>query len=170
MSISAKGDLAAYLQSRYRLCALTSSQRRAAGRGGCAVTSASRSLPGLRIPPRQPKICRDQNLRVPSQKASGTWQKGAARLHLPRASAPGDEGSPSKHPPGTQGLPRPPAFPAEKAGIPLPGAAESRERAPTALACPCRVISAWSYLGWALAPGEECVPMGQVVRLSCGML
>lgn len=40
-----EGYLASYLQSWCRLCASTSSHRRAAGRGGCTVTSASPTLP-----------------------------------------------------------------------------------------------------------------------------
>lgn len=41
---TANGELAAYLQRQ--LCVLTSSQRRAAGRGGCVATSVSHSLAG----------------------------------------------------------------------------------------------------------------------------
>lgn len=68
-----------------------------------------------------------------------------------------DMREPPKTSPGAQELLQ--LLPAEEAGIPLL-ARQSRERAPVAVACPCRVICAWSYLGWVLT--EECVPMGQV--------
>lgn len=128
------------------------------------MTSASHSLPGAHgaLHLRQPKICRDQNLRVPSQKNPPANSKKELFTLIP-------------HPPPTMHLgmrETPPKLPEEhrsccscpcslqrrQASLSLAG--QSREPAPAAVACPCRVICAWSYLGWVLA--EECVPMGQV--------
>lgn len=157
------------MQSRCQLCAVTSSQRRAAGCGGCVVTTAACSLPRPAGAPHPSGTAHDlqgpQSL-CPITKPLQHIVKRSCSPSSPACTTPGGESTP-KTPMGVQCCSRPVSL---RQGQAHPSSWSGRELEPVALACPCRVISAWSYLGWVLAPGEECVPMGQVVCLSYGML